>query len=51
MDYVGILLLIPPEYEVADVVGYLKGKSAIEIANHCETVRKRMEANFWAGGG
>jgi len=31
-DHVHLLLSIPPKYAVAQVVGYLKGKSAIHIA-------------------
>jgi putative transposase len=28
-DHVHILMLIPPKYSVAEVIGYLKGKSSI----------------------
>src|SRR5262245_45500295 len=31
-DHVHMLLSIPPKYAVAQVVGYIKGKSAIHIA-------------------
>lgn len=31
-DHVHVLISIPPKYAVAQVVGYLKGKSAIHIA-------------------
>jgi putative transposase len=31
-DHVHMLILIPPKYAVAQVVGYIKGKSAIHIA-------------------
>jgi len=31
-DHVHILLSIPPKYSEAQVVGYMKGKSAIHIA-------------------
>ena len=31
-DHVHILISIPPKYSVAQVVGYIKGKSAIHIA-------------------
>jgi putative transposase len=33
-DHVHMLLLIPPKYSVAHVVGYMKGKSAIYIARN-----------------
>jgi putative transposase len=32
VDHVHMLLSIPPKYSVAQVVGYIKGKSAIHIA-------------------
>ena len=50
VDHVHMLLSIPPKYGVAEVVGYLKGKSAIEIAKHFEKVRKITGASFWARG-
>ena len=31
-DHVHILISIPPKYSVSQVVGYIKGKSAIHIA-------------------
>ena len=31
-DHVHMLISIPPKYSVAEVVGYLKGKSAIAVA-------------------
>jgi putative transposase len=31
-DHVHMLIEIPPKYSVAQVVGYIKGKSAIAIA-------------------
>ena len=33
-DHVHIMLSIPPKYSVAQVIGYIKGKSAIHIARH-----------------
>lgn len=33
-DHVHILMSIPPKYSVAQVVGYVKGKSAIHIARN-----------------
>ena len=46
VDHVHMLLSIPPKYGVAEVVGYLKGKSAIEIAKHFEKVCKITGASF-----
>ena len=34
VDHVHLILSIPPKYSVAQVVGYIKGKSAIHIARH-----------------
>ncbi len=31
-DHVHMLIKIPPKYSVAEVIGYLKGKSAIAVA-------------------
>ena len=33
-DHVHMLISIPPKYSVAQVVGYIKGKSAIHIARN-----------------
>jgi putative transposase len=34
LDHVHMLIAIPPKYAVAQVVGYIKGKSAIHIARN-----------------
>ena len=50
-DHVHMLLSIPPKYAVSQVVGYVKGKSAIYIArNFAETKRNFTGAHFWARG-
>lgn len=49
-DHVHMLISIPPKYSVSQVIGYLKGKSAIWVAR---TVRRRRNVrgeNFWARG-
>jgi putative transposase len=33
-DHVHMLISIPPKYSVAQVIGYIKGKSAIHIARN-----------------
>ena len=50
-DHVHILISIPPKYSVAQVIGYIKGKSAIHIAREFAG-RKRnfVGQNFWARG-
>jgi putative transposase len=50
-DHVHILISIPPKYAVAQVVGYLKGKSAIHIARAYLGRRKNFVGeHFWARG-
>jgi putative transposase len=50
-DHVHMLISIPPKYAVAQVVGYLKGKSAIHIArHHGERRRNFVGQHFWARG-
>jgi putative transposase len=34
-DHVHMLIRIPPKYAVAEVIGYIKGKSAIAVARQC----------------
>ena len=33
-DHVHMMISIPPKYSVSQVVGYIKGKSAIHVARH-----------------
>ena len=50
-DHVHILISIPPKYSVAQVVGYIKGKSAISIArNYMGRRRNFTGQKFWARG-
>ena len=50
-DHVHILIRIPPKYAVAQVVGYIKGKSAIHIArNYMGRRRNFTGQHFWARG-
>ena len=50
-DHVHMLITIPPKYSVAQVVGYIKGKSAIAIArNHRGRKRNYTGESFWAKG-
>lgn len=42
---------IPPKYAVSNVVGYIKGKSAISIARNFRGKTKNFTGeNFWARG-
>ena len=50
-DHVHMLVSIPPKYSVAQVVGYMKGKSAIHIARTYMGKRQNfIGQNFWARG-
>ncbi len=50
-DHVHMLLSIPPKYSVAQVVGYMKGKSAIYIARNYLGQKKNYNGmHFWARG-
>jgi putative transposase len=50
-DHVHMLISIPPKYSVAQVVGFLKGKSAIDIACTVEGRQRNFTGqHFWARG-
>jgi putative transposase len=50
-DHVHMLILIPPKYAVANVVGYIKGKSAIHLARvYGDRKRNYAGQSFWARG-
>ena len=50
-DHVHMLVSIPPKYAVAQVMGYLKGKSAIHIARaYAGRRRNFVGQHFWARG-
>ncbi len=50
-DHVHLLLSIPPKYAVSQVVGYIKGKSAIYIARTVGGRKRHFTGqHFWARG-
>ena len=50
-DHIHVLISIPPKYSVSQVVGFIKGKSAISIARNCMGRRKNFTGQkFWARG-
>src|SRR5215469_17759155 len=50
-DHVHMLIEIPPKYAVSQVIGYIKGKSAIAIARRFVGRQKNFSGqNFWARG-
>ncbi len=50
-DHVHMMISIPPKYSVAQVVGYIKGKSAIHIARTFAGRKRNFRGqSFWARG-
>ena len=50
-DHVHMLIHIPPKYAVAEIVGYLKGKSAIAVARKFSGRKRNFNGeSFWARG-
>ena len=48
-DHVHMLISIPPKYAVSQVIGYIKGKSAIHIArDHLGRGKNFTGMSFWA---
>ena len=51
VDHVHMCLSIPPKHSVSNVVGYIKGKSAISIARHFGGRQRNFTGEvFWARG-
>ena len=51
LDHVHMYISIPPKYAVAQVVGFIKGKSAIYIARNFGGRQRNFQGeNFWARG-
>ncbi len=50
-DHVHILISIPPKFSVSQVIGFIKGKSAIAIArNYMGRKKNYTGQSFWARG-
>jgi len=50
-DHIHMCLSIPPKYSVAEVIGTLKGKTAIRMFNKFPHLRKRYwGSHFWSRG-
>ena len=43
-DHVHMLIKIPPKFSVAEIIGYIKGKSAIAVARQCGG---KEERSYW----
>ena len=51
LDHVHMMISIPPKYAVSQVIGYIKGKSAIHLARvYAERKRNYVGQHFWARG-
>ncbi len=51
VDHVHMLIAIPPKYAVSQVIGFIKGKSAIHLARtYGERKRNFVGKHFWARG-
>ena len=50
-DHVHMLIKIPPKYSVAEIIGYIKGKSAIAVARQFGGKKRNFNGeSFWARG-
>jgi putative transposase len=50
-DHVHMMISIPPKYAVSQVVGFIKGKSAIHLARtYGDRKRNFVGQSFWARG-
>ena len=50
-DHVHMLLSVPPKHAVAHVIGFMKGKSSIWIAQNIQNKRRNFAGHkFWARG-
>lgn len=50
-DHVHMLIAIPPKYAVSQIVGYIKGKSAIAVARQFSGKKRNFNGeSFWARG-
>ena len=51
LDHVHMMISIPPKYAVSQVIGFIKGKSAIHLARtYGERKRNFVGQHFWARG-
>jgi putative transposase len=50
-DHIHLVLSFPPKYSISEVVGFLKGKSAIKMFDmHSELKKRYWGRHFWAKG-
>ena len=49
-DHIHLCLRIPPKLSISEFMGYLKGKSALQIFDAHPELRERNNRHFWASG-
>ncbi|PAJ72175.1 hypothetical protein CJF42_22600 [Pseudoalteromonas sp. NBT06-2] len=50
-DHIHMLLMLPPEYSLANMIGFIKGKSVIRIFRNYLQVKINFTGRlFWARG-
>jgi putative transposase len=50
-DHIHLCLLVPPKYSIAEVIGTIKGKTAIKAFNKFPEMKKRYwGSHFWSRG-
>ena len=49
-DHVHMLISIPPKYSVAQIMGYLKGKSTLMLYDRHPELQSKWDKAFWARG-
>lgn len=50
-DHIHMILSLPPKYAVSDIMGMLKGKTAIKLFNTMPSLRKRYwGTHIWSRG-
>jgi putative transposase len=50
-DHIHMIISIPPKYAVSEIIGYIKGKSAIAIARQFGSRKRNFNGErFWARG-
>ena len=50
LDHIHLVVAIPPKLAVSDFVGYLKGKSALQIFDRHPEMATRYDRTMWARG-
>ena len=49
-DHIHMCLSIPPQYSVANTIGFLKGKSAVRVHRELMHERRMTGLSFWGRG-